>query len=191
MGSWFLCLVEEELCAPSAVRPVVERSSGAGREPLSEPEDGHELVVVLPGRDEIRNADPDVVDESGSGHGHVGASWTLEILGSARRVGSRMVLRIGSIVLRVDDLQRQREFWEAALGYVRRDDGESDDFVLLGPLMEWGRTSPSTGSVRRADTSASAPRSVHRGPEPGGRALARHSARPRSTGTSDRRTRTT
>ena len=44
-----------------------------------------------------------------------------------------MVLRIGSIVLRVDDLQRQREFWEAALGYVRRDDGESDDFVSLGP----------------------------------------------------------
>jgi catechol 2,3-dioxygenase-like lactoylglutathione lyase family enzyme len=43
------------------------------------------------------------------------------------------VLRIGSIVLRVDDLQRQREFWEAALGYVRRDTGESDDFVLLGP----------------------------------------------------------
>jgi catechol 2,3-dioxygenase-like lactoylglutathione lyase family enzyme len=43
------------------------------------------------------------------------------------------VLRIGSIVLRVDDLQRQAEFWQAALGYVRRDDGESDDFVLLGP----------------------------------------------------------
>ena len=43
------------------------------------------------------------------------------------------MLRIGSIVLRVDDLQRQREFWEEALGYVRRDDGESDDFVLLGP----------------------------------------------------------
>jgi catechol 2,3-dioxygenase-like lactoylglutathione lyase family enzyme len=42
------------------------------------------------------------------------------------------MLRIGSIVLRVDDLQRQAEFWEAALGYVRRDDGESDDFVLLG-----------------------------------------------------------
>ena len=44
-----------------------------------------------------------------------------------------MVLRIGSIVLRVDDLQRQTEFWQAALGYVRRDDGKSDDFVLLGP----------------------------------------------------------
>ena len=43
------------------------------------------------------------------------------------------MLRIGSIVLRVDDLQRQTEFWEAALDYVRRDDGTSDDFVLLGP----------------------------------------------------------
>jgi catechol 2,3-dioxygenase-like lactoylglutathione lyase family enzyme len=43
------------------------------------------------------------------------------------------MIRIGSIVMRVDDLQRQAEFWEAALGYVRRDDGESDDFVLLGP----------------------------------------------------------
>ena len=41
--------------------------------------------------------------------------------------------RIGSIVLRVDDLQRQTAFWQAALGYVRRDDGTSDDFVLLGP----------------------------------------------------------
>lgn len=43
------------------------------------------------------------------------------------------MLRIGSIVLRVDDLRRQTEFWQAALGYVRRDDGTSDDFVLLGP----------------------------------------------------------
>jgi len=42
------------------------------------------------------------------------------------------VLRIGSIVLRVDDLERQTEFWEAALGYVRRDE-TSDDFVLLRP----------------------------------------------------------
>lgn len=42
------------------------------------------------------------------------------------------VLRIGSIVLRVDDLQRQTEFWEAALDYVRRDTG-SDDFILLRP----------------------------------------------------------
>ena len=42
------------------------------------------------------------------------------------------MLRIGSIVLRVDDLERQTEFWEAALGYVRRDE-TSDDFVLLHP----------------------------------------------------------
>jgi hypothetical protein len=43
------------------------------------------------------------------------------------------VVRIGSIVLRVDDLERQTEFWQAALDYIRRDDGQSDDFVLLGP----------------------------------------------------------
>jgi catechol 2,3-dioxygenase-like lactoylglutathione lyase family enzyme len=49
------------------------------------------------------------------------------------RLGSATVLSIGSIVLRVDDLRRQTEFWQAALGYVRRDDGKSDDFVLLGP----------------------------------------------------------
>ena len=42
------------------------------------------------------------------------------------------MIGIGSIVLRVDDLERQTEFWEAALGYVRRQD-DSDDFVLLRP----------------------------------------------------------
>jgi catechol 2,3-dioxygenase-like lactoylglutathione lyase family enzyme len=42
------------------------------------------------------------------------------------------MIRVGSIVLRVDDLQRQTEFWEAALDYVRRED-DSDDFVLLRP----------------------------------------------------------
>jgi catechol 2,3-dioxygenase-like lactoylglutathione lyase family enzyme len=42
------------------------------------------------------------------------------------------VLRIGSIVLRVDDLQRQTEFWAAALDYVPRDE-PGDDFVLLRP----------------------------------------------------------
>ena len=42
------------------------------------------------------------------------------------------MLRIGSIVLRVDDLQRQTEFWAAALDYVPRDQ-TSDDFVLLRP----------------------------------------------------------
>jgi predicted enzyme related to lactoylglutathione lyase len=42
------------------------------------------------------------------------------------------VLRIGSIVIRVDDLELQTQFWEAALGYVRRED-TSDDFRLLRP----------------------------------------------------------
>lgn len=42
------------------------------------------------------------------------------------------MLHIGSIVIRVDDLQLQSAFWEAALGYVRREE-TSDDFVLLRP----------------------------------------------------------
>jgi catechol 2,3-dioxygenase-like lactoylglutathione lyase family enzyme len=41
-------------------------------------------------------------------------------------------VRVGSIVLRVDDLQRQAEFWAAALDYVPREEN-SDDFVLLRP----------------------------------------------------------
>ena len=42
------------------------------------------------------------------------------------------MIRIGSIVIRVDDLQRQASFWQQALGYERRID-DSDDFVLLFP----------------------------------------------------------
>lgn len=42
------------------------------------------------------------------------------------------MLRLGSIVLRVDDLEGQAAFWEAALDYVRRDE-PSDDFMLLRP----------------------------------------------------------
>ena len=42
------------------------------------------------------------------------------------------MLRVGSIVLRVDDLQRERAFWTAALDYVGRD-GDDDDFALLRP----------------------------------------------------------
>ena len=40
------------------------------------------------------------------------------------------MIRVGSIVVRVDDLQRQAEFWTAALDYERRE-GDSDDFLLL------------------------------------------------------------
>ena len=43
-------------------------------------------------------------------------------------------VRVGSIVLRVDNLRRQTEFWSDALDYVPRDEqNESDDFVLLRP----------------------------------------------------------
>lgn len=42
------------------------------------------------------------------------------------------MVRIGSIVLRVDDLRRQTEFWAAALDYEPREE-QSDDFVLLRP----------------------------------------------------------
>ena len=41
-------------------------------------------------------------------------------------------ITIGSIVLRVDDLERQKAFWTAALDYVLRD-GDDDDFALLRP----------------------------------------------------------
>ena len=41
--------------------------------------------------------------------------------------------RIGSIVLRVDDLRRQTDFWQAALDYERRPEADNDDFVLLAP----------------------------------------------------------
>jgi catechol 2,3-dioxygenase-like lactoylglutathione lyase family enzyme len=72
------------------------------------------------------------------------------------------MIRIGSIVLRVDDLQRQTEFWEAALGYVRRDSGESDDFVLLARPTAPGRTSH-LGARDPARTTSSSSGSASRG----------------------------
>jgi len=42
------------------------------------------------------------------------------------------MLRVGSIVIRVDDLERQAVFWEGALRYERRP-GDEDDFILLRP----------------------------------------------------------
>jgi hypothetical protein len=42
------------------------------------------------------------------------------------------MLTVGSIVIRVDDLERQKAFWTAALDYVPRGAG-SDDFVVLRP----------------------------------------------------------
>ncbi|MEX1071694.1 MAG: VOC family protein [Anaerolineales bacterium] len=40
------------------------------------------------------------------------------------------MIRVGSIVLRVDDLQRQMDFWTAALDYVPREDPDVDSVVL-------------------------------------------------------------
>ena len=42
------------------------------------------------------------------------------------------MVRIGSIVLRVQDMARQTAFWASALDYVPRDDG-SKDFLLMRP----------------------------------------------------------
>ncbi len=42
------------------------------------------------------------------------------------------MLRIGSIVFRVTDLERMATFWCAALDYVRRE-ADDDDFALLRP----------------------------------------------------------
>ena len=42
------------------------------------------------------------------------------------------MLRVGSIVIRVDDLARQVAFWSAALDYEARV-GDGDDFALLHP----------------------------------------------------------
>jgi Glyoxalase-like domain len=43
------------------------------------------------------------------------------------------MVRIGSIVLRVDNLQLQTAFWMAALDYMPREEPSDDDFVLLRP----------------------------------------------------------
>jgi len=66
------------------------------------------------------------------------------------------VIRVGSIVLRVDDLKRQSEFWEAALGFVRRDD-DNDDFVLLRPKDGVG---PNL-SLDRVDSTVQVPPRIH------------------------------
>jgi predicted enzyme related to lactoylglutathione lyase len=66
------------------------------------------------------------------------------------------MIRIGSIVIRVDDLQRQTEFWTAALDYVPRDD-ESDDFRLLRPRNGVG---PNV-SLDRARSTVQVPPRIH------------------------------
>lgn len=43
-----------------------------------------------------------------------------------------MMLTVGSIVIRVDDIAAQTHFWAEALGYVPREAADAD-FVLLRP----------------------------------------------------------
>jgi predicted enzyme related to lactoylglutathione lyase len=66
------------------------------------------------------------------------------------------MIRIGSIVIRVDDLQRQTEFWTAVLDYVPRED-ESDDFRLLRPRDGVG---PNV-SLDRHDSTVQVPPRIH------------------------------
>ena len=100
------------------------------------------------------------------------------------------MLRVGSIVIRVDDLEREAAFWEAALGYQRRDTG-ADDFLLLkprdgnGPNVSLDRVrAPSR--CRRRSTSTCTPRTRRARSN-----ASRASGRPRSTGTSGPPTPTT
>jgi hypothetical protein len=74
------------------------------------------------------------------------------------------MIRVGSIVIRVDDLAKQTAFWTAALDYKPRDEN-SDDFVLLRPKhgggpnisLDRARRTPTTSSsrIRKAIASAS------------------------------------
>jgi catechol 2,3-dioxygenase-like lactoylglutathione lyase family enzyme len=64
------------------------------------------------------------------------------------------MLKVGSIVLRVDDLARQVAFWTAALDYVPRE-ATWDDFVLLRPRHGIG---PNLSLDRRRSTLQIPPR---------------------------------
>lgn len=66
------------------------------------------------------------------------------------------MLRVGSIVIRVDDLERQKTFWCAALDYVPRE-GDGDDFALLRPRSGAG---PNV-SLDRVRSSVQIPPRIH------------------------------
>ncbi|MET9613883.1 VOC family protein [Kitasatospora indigofera] len=48
------------------------------------------------------------------------------------------MLRIGTVVLGVQDVRRAADFWGRALGYVPRDGESSDDWVVLVPAAGTG-----------------------------------------------------
>lgn len=66
------------------------------------------------------------------------------------------MIRIGSIVIRVDDLERQKAFWTAALGYVART-GDDDTFALLHAP---DRSGPNV-SLDRVRSSVQVPPRIH------------------------------
>lgn len=66
------------------------------------------------------------------------------------------MIRIGSVVIRVDDLLRQTEFWSNALDYVPREP-RADDFVVLRPR---DGTGPNV-SLDRVAASAQVPPRIH------------------------------
>lgn len=43
------------------------------------------------------------------------------------------MLRVGSIVIRVTDSQRQEAFWTAALNYEPKEESRDHDFIILRP----------------------------------------------------------
>jgi Glyoxalase-like domain len=99
------------------------------------------------------------------------------------------MIRVGSIVIRVDDLERQKTFWSAALDYVPRD-GDDDTFALLRPRNGDG---PNI-SLDRVRSSLQVPPRIHLDlyteDQAGEVARLKGSARPMSSGTGSRRTRT-
>ena len=66
------------------------------------------------------------------------------------------MISIGSIVIRVDDLQRQLDFWTAALDYVPRQPPE-EDFVVLEPRLGGG---PNV-SLDRVPSTVQVPPRIH------------------------------
>jgi predicted enzyme related to lactoylglutathione lyase len=66
-------------------------------------------------------------------------------------------VRVGSIVIRVDDLEKQVAFWGAALDYVPRR-GDADDFVLLKPRD--GSSGPNV-SLDRVAAEVQVPPKIH------------------------------
>ena len=69
------------------------------------------------------------------------------------------MVSIGSIVIRVDDLERQKAFWSAALDYVPRgaEGGDDEGFALLRPR---GGAGPNV-SLDRVRSAVQVPPRIH------------------------------